>query len=159
MAVTRSSTTGTVAGTKSAGGASIVGSGTGDGPGPEVMSASTLDGDKVVNAVGEDLGKIEDIMLDVGSGRIAYAVLSFGGFLGMGDKLFAVPWSALTLDTDDKCFVLDVPKERLEKAPGFDKDHWPSMADRTWASEVHAYYEVSPYWEEEAPRDPRRSQP
>jgi sporulation protein YlmC with PRC-barrel domain len=160
MATTHSSTTGTVPGTKTPGGASIIGSRTGsDGPGPEVMSAATLDGDKVVNSVGDDLGKIEDIMLDVMSGRIAYAVLSFGGFLGMGDKLFAVPWSALTLDTDQKCFVLDVPKERLEKAPGFDKNHWPSMADRTWASEVHAYYEVSPYWEEEATRDPRRSQP
>lgn len=159
MAATRSTTTGTVPGAKAPGGATIIGSGTsGDGPGPEVMSASTLDGNDVVNSVGDDLGKIEDIMLDVMSGRIAYAVLSFGGFLGMGDKLFAVPWSALTLDTDEKRFVLDVPKERLEKAPGFDKNHWPSMADRTWASEVHAYYEVSPYWEEEA-RDPRRSQP
>lgn len=146
--------------TRAAGGASIVGSrSNADGPGPEVMSASTLDGDKVVNSTGENLGKIEDIMLDVTSGRIAYAVLSFGGFLGMGDKLFAIPWSALTLDTDEKRFVLDVPKERLENAPGFDKDHWPSMAERAWAADVHAYYEVSPYWEDEARHDPRQSNP
>ncbi len=117
------------------------------GPGPYVMSADTLEGDKVVNADGEDLGDIKDIMIDVPSGRIAYAVLSFGGFLGMGDKLFAVPWHALTLDADNKCFVLDIPRERLEQAPGFDKDHWPTMADQRWAAEVHKFYEVEPYWE------------
>src|SRR6266545_1040910 len=92
------------------------------GPGPEVMDAGTLIGDKVVNAQGESLGEIEAIMLDVESGRIAYAVLSFGGFLGMGTKLFALPWSALTLDTDEKQFILDFPKDKLENAPGFDKN-------------------------------------
>src|SRR5689334_19132168 len=102
------------------------------GPGPDVMAASTLEGDAVRNSAGEDLGKIEDIMLDVQSGQVAYAVLSFGGFLGVGNKLFAVPWSALTLDTDNECFVLDVSKDRLKDAPGFDKDHWPSMADPRW---------------------------
>lgn len=143
------------------GGAQIVGSKRSDsgGPGPQVMSAATLDGDTVVNSAGDDLGKIEDIMLDVTAGRIAYAVLSFGGFLGMGTKLFAIPWSALTLDTDEKRFVLDVAKERLENAPGFDKDHWPSMADPSWAANLHAYYDVTPYWESdiERARDPRKS--
>ncbi|WP_175130697.1 PRC-barrel domain-containing protein, partial [Paraburkholderia rhynchosiae] len=86
-----------------AGGADIVGSGTGDGPGPEVMAAATLDGTQVVSSDGEDVGKISDIMLDVRSGRIAYAVLSEGGFLGMGTNLHAIPWNALTLDTDAKC--------------------------------------------------------
>lgn len=130
-----------------------------DGPGPEVMDAATLKGDSVVNAVGDDLGKIEAIMLDVTSGRIAYAVLSFGGFLGMGAKLFAIPWSALTLDAAEKRFVLDVSKERLENAPGFDKDHWPSMADQDWATGVHNYYDVKPYWDDEltTTRDPRTS--
>lgn len=91
-----------------------------------------MPGDKVRNLAGEDLGKIEDIMLDVGASRIAYAVLSFGGFLGMGDKFFAIPWEALSLDAENKCFLLDVPKAQLENAPGFDKDNWPDMADRTW---------------------------
>ena|SRR5438552_7898653 len=118
-----------------------------DGPGPDVMDAATLKGDNVVNAAGDDLGKIEAIMLDVGAGRIAYAVLSFGGFLGMGSKLFAIPWSALTLDTTNHRFILDASKEQLEAAPGFDKDHWPSMADRTWATDIHAYYDVPPYWD------------
>ena len=117
------------------------------GPGPDVMAAETLQGDDVVNLQDEKLGTIEDIMLDVGSGRIAYAVLSFGGILGMGDKLFAVPWSAMTLDADRKCFVLDVPKDRLQSAPGFDKDHWPAMADQSWASQVYAYYNQQPYWQ------------
>jgi sporulation protein YlmC with PRC-barrel domain len=131
--------------------ARVIGGGTpyreNEGPGPYVMSADSLEGDKVVNANGDTLGEIKDIMLDVPGGRIAYAVLSFGGFLGMGDKLFAIPWHALTLDADNKWFVLDIPKERLEQAPGFDKDHWPSMADQTWAAEVHRFYNIDPYWD------------
>jgi uncharacterized protein YrrD len=111
------------------------------------MAADTLEGDAVVNTEGEDLGKIRDIMLDVRTGRVAYVVLASGGFLGVGNKLFAVPWSALTLDADRKCFVLDVQKERLETAPGFDKDHWPTMADPAWASQVHTFYNARPYWE------------
>lgn len=85
-------------------------------------------------------------MIDVQRGSVAYAVMSCGGFLGLGDKLFAIPWSALTLDADRHCFVLDADKERFEKAPGFDKDRWPAMADGDWASRVHEYYGVRPYW-------------
>jgi len=130
-------------------GASIMQRQPGDhsGPGPNVMAADTLQGDDVFNLQGDKLGSIEDIMLDVGSGRVAYAVLSFGGLLGLGDKLFAIPWSALTLDADRKCFVLDIPKDRLQGAPGFDKDHWPMMADESWASQVYAYYNQQPYWQ------------
>jgi len=82
------------------------------------------------------------------SGRVGYAVLSFGGFLGMGEKLFGVPWNALKLDTQNKRFVLDVTKDRLEDAPGFDKDHWPDMADQSWAQGIHSYYGTEPYAEE-----------
>ncbi|MFO7189102.1 MAG: PRC-barrel domain-containing protein [Pseudomonadota bacterium] len=116
------------------------------GPGPRIMAASTLEGDEVRNRQGEKLGTLEEIMLDVGSGRIAYAVLATGGFLGIGDKLFAIPWPALTLDTDNECFILDVDRERLQNAPGFDKNHWPAMADERWASELHRYYGTDPYW-------------
>ena len=89
-------------GSTTTGGAPIIGADQtrSDGPGPEVMSAETLIGDSVVNSAGEDLGDIKAIMLDVTTGRIAYAVLSFGGFLGVGNKLFAIPWTALTLDAD-----------------------------------------------------------
>lgn len=117
------------------------------GPGPEVMAASSMQGEYVVNTRDESVGEILDIMIDVPSGRVAYAVLSFGGVLGIGDKLFAIPWSALVLDADRQCFVLDIDKERLKAAPGFDKDHWPSMADPGWAADVHAFYQSHPYWE------------
>jgi len=110
------------------------------GPGPEMMGAATLVGNDVYNQKDEDLGDIKEIMLDLSNGTVAYAVLSFGGFLGMGDKLFAVPWHALKLDTLNKRFVLNVEKERLRDAPGFDKGHWPNMADQSWAREIHSYY-------------------
>lgn len=116
------------------------------GPGPEVMEAGTLTGDEVRNSSNETLGHIEAIMLDVSRGRIAYAVLAFGGFLGIGEKLFAVPWRALTLDADRRCFILPVPSERLKEAPGFDKNHWPRMADPQWAGDVHRFYDSAPYW-------------
>ncbi|MGU7782060.1 PRC-barrel domain-containing protein [Burkholderia sp. PU8-34] len=116
------------------------------GPGPDVMAASTLEGDKVLTADGDDVGKLKEIMLDVGSGRIAYAVLSSGGLLGIGDKLLAVPWNALTLDTEHKCFLLSVTTEQVRNAPGFDKDHWPALADPQWAGPIHDYYSSVPYW-------------
>jgi sporulation protein YlmC with PRC-barrel domain len=114
---------------------------------PQVLSASTLKGDKVRNSAGEDLGKIEEFMIDLETGRLAYAVLSFGGFLGVGNKLFAVPFQAMTLDTDKHEFVLNVDKTLLKNAPGFDKDRWPDMADRAWGSQVYKYYGIDPYWQ------------
>jgi sporulation protein YlmC with PRC-barrel domain len=112
-----------------------------------VLSAGTLAGNHVRNPAGEDLGKVEEIMLDVPTGRVAYAVLSFGGFLGMGNKLFALPWDALTLDEDKKEFVLNVDKQKLENAPGFDKDNWPDMANITWGASIYTYYGKQPYWD------------
>lgn len=115
-------------------------------PTHSVLSADSLKGDNVRNASGEDLGKIEEIMIDVSSGRVAYAVLSFGGFLGMGDKLFAIPWEALRLDQEHERFILNVDKEVLEDAPGFDKNEWPEFADRTWGAGIHDHYGYDPYW-------------
>jgi hypothetical protein len=74
-------------------------------------------------------------------------VLSFGGFLGVGNKLFAIPWEMLTVDEDRKCLLLDVDKATLENAPGFDKDHWPDMSDPAWGEQLHTYYGRQPYWE------------
>src|SRR6266487_3415781 len=111
-----------------------------------VLAASTLCGDSVRNSAGDDLGKVDEIMIDIPSGRVAYAVLSFGGVLGMGNKLFAVPWSALTVDEDEKCFILDVDKKTLETAPGFDQDNWPDMADTAWGSKIFEHYGATPYW-------------
>ena len=121
-------------------------SGEKQGPGPELMGADTLHGEDVYNTKDEDLGDIKEIMIDMRSGRIAYAVLSFGGALGMGEKLFAVPWSALKLDTVKKRFTLDMDKDRLKGAPGFDKDAWPHMSDQAWGTQVHSYYKAKPYW-------------
>ena len=116
----------------------------GTGPGPALMGADTLIGDSVVNASEENLGDIKDIMLDMQTGQVAYAVLAFGGFLGIGKKLFAVPWQALHLDTVNKRMVLDVEKERLKSAPGFDKDSWPDMSDVSWAGGIHSFYGTDP---------------
>jgi len=114
------------------------------GPGPELMGAATLTGNDVVNHKDESLGDIKEIMLDMRSGRVAYAVLSYGGLMGLGDKLFAVPWSALKLDTVNKRFVMNVEKSKLESAPGFLKDAWPNMADSSWEKDIHSYYGTSP---------------
>ncbi|MFN3882948.1 MAG: PRC-barrel domain-containing protein [Nitrincola lacisaponensis] len=105
-----------------------------------LLSAATITGDEVCNLKNEKLGKIQDIMLDMAEGKIRYAVLSSGGFLGMGDRLFAVPWTALKLDQEQKRFTLDVDTERLKKAPGFNKDKWPNMADPNWNSTIDSYY-------------------
>lgn len=120
------------------------------GPGPALMGADTLVGNDVYNLQEEDLGDVKEIMLDMRTGHVSYAVVAFGGFLGLGDKLFAVPWSALKLDTVNKRFTLAVDKERLVDAPGFDKDHWPDMADATWAQGIHDYYGTQRQVEEEA---------
>src|ERR1700680_1335676 len=128
------------------GGADIVGGGIGEGPGPDIMAAATLDGDKVMSSDGEHVGKMSAIMLDVRGGRIAYAVLSEGGFLGMGAKLHAIPWSALTLDTAEKCFHVDISAQGVTHDPAFDKDHWPSMQDATGGPSTHSYYNRQPYW-------------
>ncbi|MCK9512324.1 MAG: PRC-barrel domain-containing protein [Pigmentiphaga sp.] len=117
-----------------------------NGPGPQVMAASTLESNDVYNSQGDLLGSIQEIMLDVPHGRIAYAVLSHGGVLGIGDKLYAIPWSALTLDAERKCFLLEASIERLKADKGFDKGDWPAMADESWARRTHEYYQQPPYW-------------
>ncbi|CAN5269051.1 hypothetical protein BH10PSE19_BH10PSE19_18850 [soil metagenome] len=101
----------------------------------------------VKNPAKENLGNIEEIMLDKLSGRVAYVVLASGGFLGMGEKYFALPWHSLHFDINENCFILNVDKEKIKNAPGFDKDNWPDMADRQWGQKVFDYYGTKPYWE------------
>jgi len=114
--------------------------------GGEPFTAKNLIGDPVVTPRGENLGKIEDLVIDPNSGRVDYAVLSFGGFLGVGDKLFAVPLEAMRMSPEEKRFILDVDKERLKQAPGFDKDHWPELSDRAFGTKVYNYYGYTPRW-------------
>ena len=104
------------------------------------LSATSLIGDNITNPQKENLGDLKDLMIDTASGKISYAVVSYGGILGMGDKLFAVPWSALTVDHENKCLVLNVSKDRLKEAPGFDKGNWPNFADQSFASSLKTYY-------------------
>jgi sporulation protein YlmC with PRC-barrel domain len=111
-----------------------------------MFSLDDLQGLTVRNTEGEDLGKLEDVVVDGGSGRVAYAVLSFGGFLGMGGKHFAIPWQALQAGSTPEYLILDVPKKRLEEAPGFDRDSPPSYADQHWGTEIYEYYGYQPYW-------------
>jgi sporulation protein YlmC with PRC-barrel domain len=103
-----------------------------------LLTASSIIGDKVENRKGESIGKISDIMLDTHNGNIEYFVIEFGGFLGFGEKLFAIPFSALKLNAKKEDFVLNVDKEFLEAAPGFDKDHWPETNSH--------YFDVNTYW-------------
>jgi sporulation protein YlmC with PRC-barrel domain len=114
----------------------------------QVLPTTTLIGSKVFNPAGEQLGILKELVIDPEDGRIAYAVLSFGGFMGLGDKLFAIPWEALVLNQNDETFILDVEKEILKNAPGFDKDHWPSNAqyEAGWLLDIYEYYGYSPYW-------------
>lgn len=110
------------------------------------MSAGTLMGDKVMNRQGDTLGKVEEIMIDVETGRVSYVVLSHGGLLGVGDKLFAIPWQALALSEEEHAFYLDVEEELLETAPGFDKDDWPEHPMHEWLVSVYEFYNVEPWW-------------
>src|SRR5271163_4744951 len=105
-----------------------------------ILGATYLTKDALRNRVGVDLSSLKEIMIDIPAGRVAYAVLSFGGFLGVGNKLFAIPWEMLTVDEDRQCLLLDVDKKTLENAPGFDKDHWPDMSDRAFGTQVYSYY-------------------
>jgi sporulation protein YlmC with PRC-barrel domain len=114
---------------------------------PNFLSVSTLKGHDVVNKAKEDLGKIEDLMIDLKNDRIAYAVLSFGGFLGMGNKFFAVPWKAIELSLYENTMIitLNVEKEVLKKAEGFDKDKLPLTHEELY--NVYNYYGYRPYWQ------------
>jgi sporulation protein YlmC with PRC-barrel domain len=111
------------------------------------VKATSVIGTDVVNPKRQSLGEIKEVVIDPMTGRVAYAVISFGGFLSMGEKLFAVPFTSLKYNHDKNEYVLDITKERLENAPGFDPDHWPMLSDEKWNRDVYAYYEVPPYWE------------
>jgi sporulation protein YlmC with PRC-barrel domain len=108
----------------------------------KVFRASTIKGMKVYNLEGERVGTIDELVIDVEKGQVAYAALSVGGFLGAGDKLFAIPWRELMLEMDekDKFFRLDIDKEKLKAAEGFDKDAWPNVADPKWAEKIESQF-------------------
>lgn len=106
-----------------------------------VLKASELIGMKVQGSDGKKLGKIRDLVIGP-KGNVRYAVLDFGGFLGIGDKYFAVPWDALQRTANGKKIALDTTKRDLKKAPGFDKKHWPDFSDRQEQAVIYEFYEV-----------------
>ena len=106
--------------------------------------ATALLNDRVRNNAGEDVGKVEDIVLDPDTGTIRYAILSFGVVPGMGERLFAIPWTLLGVSPSSDYTVLNIDKGRLEQAPGFNRNNWPDMADLVWQRQIHDYYAVSP---------------
>ena len=107
-----------------------------------VLKASNLIGAKVQDTEGKKLGDIKDLVIDPLEGDIEYVVLDFGGFLGIGDKYFAVPWEAMRLSENQKYLVLDVSKKDLKHAPGFSKDQWPDMSNQEWIMTVYEYYDL-----------------
>jgi sporulation protein YlmC with PRC-barrel domain len=113
----------------------------------KVSRADKVIGTNVKNPQGETLGEIDNLMIDLEGGRVAFAVLSSGGVLGLGGKLVAVPWHALVLKPGERTFILNMDKEKLQNAPSFEKNSWPELTDRQWLSEVYTYYGNQPYWE------------
>lgn len=107
-----------------------------------ILSSTSITGTNVTNQKGESLGEIKDLMIDTDTGTVNYAVLSFGGFLGLGDKYFAIPFEAFSVNTTTEKFVLNVSKDRLENAPGFDKDNWPKTSDSKYWDNLYNHYGV-----------------
>lgn len=118
---------------------------------PHILKTSELIGYRVINTDGEELGTIKEIVIDPHEARVAYAVLSFGGLLGLGDKLFALPWKTLVLNPDTQTVYLSIEKEKLQDAPGFDQTRWPDMASLA-QSTTHDYSGQTPYWEKDGNR-------
>jgi sporulation protein YlmC with PRC-barrel domain len=111
-----------------------------------LISAEKVGGTPVENPQGDSLGHIQDVMIDKVSGRVGYAVLKYGSFLGLGGKLFAVPWDILKYDTARNAYIIDLPKDRLAGAPSFDESRWPDMADANWGTQIHDYYGSTADW-------------
>lgn len=116
-------------------------------PGPRLMNSAALCGDRVVNHRGELLGMVSELLLDVERGCIAYVVMAAGGFMGLGERLYALPWRALELDAERGCLILDADRSIFDTAPAFDKDHWPTTPDAQWHRDVHRHYDCLPYWD------------
>ncbi len=126
----------------------IGGNGRGADSRAPLLLADALIGNIVINLGGESVGDIKGVMLDVHKGRIAYAVLGIGGFFGVErEKLFAVPWGALTFDARNERFLLDIDKERFARAPYLDMEGWSNLSDTQWVVDVHRFYHANPYWE------------
>jgi hypothetical protein len=111
-----------------------------------LIASDKVEGTAVYNRQDEHLGAVHNFMVDKSTGRVAYAVMSFGGFLGMGKSYHPLPWRVLNYDTQRGGFVVDLDRSRLEKAPTYTADNMPNWSDRTYGNRVDEYYGMSPYW-------------
>ncbi len=111
-----------------------------------LISADKVKGTTVYNTGGEKLGSVEDVMIDKRSGKVVYAVMSFGGFLGIGDRHHPLPWGVLKYDTGEDGYVVALDKKTLEGAPTFGRDETVDWTDRAWGTSLHNYYGIPPYW-------------
>lgn len=105
-----------------------------------VVKSGEITGVKVKNPTNENLGDIAEVVIDKASGKVNYLVLDFGGFMGFGNKFFAVPWNLFLYNTEQDCFILNVDKQQLKDAPGFDKDHWPDFASPEFTTKISDFY-------------------
>lgn len=112
---------------------------------PACVAASTLEGSPVVNSQARDIGTVTHVMMDAASGQAAYVVISTKGAAHVR-KLYAVPWTALRFDAEHARFVLNIEPERMRNAPAFDNEHWPSMVNPAWETQIHDYYRQRDYW-------------
>jgi len=114
---------------------------------PRVLAVGSLRGARVHNFAGEQLGKVDDFAVDFDSGRISYVIVTLGGgFLGIGDRLFAVPWELFSFRTGDHELFADMEKQMLLDAPSFERSKWPDMSDENWSAAIRAHYAQKPYW-------------
>jgi hypothetical protein len=113
----------------------------------DLISSDKVEGTAVYNHQGEKLGSIYTLMIDKISGKVAYAVMSFGGFLGIGDRYHPLPWSVLNYDTRQGGYAVGLDRSVLEGAPTYGSTETPNWSDRRWGEQVHKHYGVRPYWE------------
>ena len=110
-----------------------------------LIAADKVQGTPVSNPSGDRIGSIENVMIDKPSGRVAYAVMSFGGLLGMGKSRYPLPWDLLEYDTDLDSYVVDIDPQVLEEAPVYEEGS-TNWSDQAWGERVYDYYKVPPYW-------------
>jgi len=123
---------------------------------PPLAKMSNVIGQAVESKLGNQVGQITDVVIQAGTGDMAYAVLAAGGFLGLGEKLFAIPWRALQQSAGAKTFRLEMTEEQITQAPAFDRDRWPDLEDKHWCDTIHAYYGQPPYWGKRLPAETPR---
>jgi sporulation protein YlmC with PRC-barrel domain len=116
-------------------------------PSPRFIATSKLERYDLVNERGQDLGQVQNFVVDMLTGRIAFVIVAFGGMLGISDRWFAMPWDIMTWSPDKKKFVMDMPTKILETAPGMHKEKWVEDINSDWLAKCYLHYGLAPYWD------------